>query len=101
MKIESENFEHWLYYHQFNHMKSDKENNPVEVFRGTMMQASIVKSLLENAEIEVFLKDEFIGTLDPWYAAPGGAGAVKVFVSDLDYEKAKLVVDEYEKNLEG
>ncbi|MBN1387422.1 MAG: DUF2007 domain-containing protein [Bacteroidales bacterium] len=80
-------------------MKSDEEIRPAEVFAGTIMQASMVKSLLENMEIEAFLRDEFIGALNPWHAAPGGVGAVKVFVSYLDYEKAKKVVEQYENNL--
>ena len=80
-------------------MKTDKENNPVEVFAGTAVQATLVKSLLENAEIDAYLKDEFTGVLYPWHTSPGGVGAVKVIVSGADYEKARLVVDDYEKNL--
>ncbi len=80
-------------------MKSDKGIRPIEVFAGTAMQASLVKSLLENAEIEAFLKDEYMGTFNPWHAAPGGVGAVKVFVPYPDFEKAKIVVGEYENNL--
>ena len=48
-------------------MQNDK-TKAVEVFRGTMMEAGIVKSLLENAEVEAFLKDEF---LTPWNDASG------------------------------
>ena len=80
-------------------MKADKENNPVEVFAGTAVQATLVKSLLENAEIKAFLKDEFTGVIAPWHTTPGGAGAVKVFVSGNDSEKAQQVVEDYEKNL--
>jgi len=80
-------------------MENDKKVRPVKVFAGTAMQANMVKSLLENAEIEAFIKDEYIGTLNPWHASPGGVGAVKVYVSDLDYERAKIVVVEYEDNL--
>lgn len=80
-------------------MKTDKGINPVEVFAGTAVQATLVKSLLENAEIEAYLKDEFTGTLYPWHTTPGGVGAVKVFVSSVDHEKARIVVDEYESNL--
>ncbi len=80
-------------------MKTDKEINPVEVFAGTTVQASILKSLLENAEIDAYLKDEFSGTLYPWHTTPGGIGAVKVFVSSVDFEKARMVVDDYESNL--
>jgi len=80
-------------------MKTDKENKPIQVFAGTAMEANIVKSLLENAEIEAFLKDELIGTIFPWHSAPGGAGAVKIYVSDKDYNKAKIVIDEFENNI--
>ena len=79
-------------------MKKDKDITPVEVFAGTAVQATLVKSLLENAEIDAYLKDEFTGTLYPWHTTPGGVGAVKVFVSSLDHEKARIVVDEYESN---
>lgn len=78
-------------------MKSDDEIRPVEVFEGTDWQANLVKSLLDNAEIESFLKDQRMGVLAPWNVAAGGAGPVKIFVSSLDFEKAKEVVDEFWK----
>jgi hypothetical protein len=81
------------------HMKASKEIEPVEVFAGTAWQADMVKSLLANAAIEAFLVDEILGTLSPWWTSPGGSGAVKVFVSNMDYDRAKLVVDEYQDNL--
>ncbi|MFA6403768.1 MAG: DUF2007-related protein [Salinivirgaceae bacterium] len=80
-------------------MKAENEMVPVEVFAGTIMQAEMVKSLLENAEIEAFLKDEINGTLAPWVISPGGVNPVKVIISNKDYDKAKSVVDEYEENL--
>lgn len=58
----------------------------------------MVKSLLKNAEIEVYLKDEIVGTLSPWWTASGGVGSVKVVVSNLDFANAKLIVEEYERN---
>jgi hypothetical protein len=80
-------------------MKPDNEITPVEVFSGTLWEAGLVRSLLENAEIEAFLRDENTGTLAPWYTAAGGAGSVKVIVSNLDFEKATEIVAEYEKNI--
>ena len=80
-------------------MKTNNEIEPVEVFAGTAVQAGLVKSLLENAEIEAYLKDEYTGVLYPWHTTPGGVGAVKVFVSSVDQEKAQMVVDEYESNV--
>jgi len=78
----------------------EKEVHPVEVFAGTSAQATIVKSILESAGIYCFLKDDIMGTLLPWYTSAGGAGAVKVFVSDADFEEAKAIVEEYEKNIQ-
>jgi hypothetical protein len=80
-------------------MEVNNDIVPVEVFSGTIWAAELVKSLLENAEIETFLRDENTGTLAPWYTAPGGAGSVKVVVSSLDYEQAKLIVTAYENNI--
>jgi hypothetical protein len=82
----------------YSNMKTSNEIIPVEVFSGKIWEAEMVKSLLENAEIQVFLKDEINGTLTPWVVSPGGLGSVKVVVSNLDFDNAKKIVDEYEKN---
>lgn len=78
-------------------MNTDNEIYPVVVFEGNDWQAAMVKSLLENAEIEVFLKDEKMGVIAPWNVAGGGAGSVKVIVSNFDLERAKEVVAEFIK----
>jgi hypothetical protein len=67
----------------------------IEIYDGTLFQAQMVKNLLENAGIVSFLKDEIIGTRSLGWRPSGG---VKVIVSDLDYVKARLIVDEYEKS---
>ena len=79
-------------------LTNNSKNNPVEVFAGTAWEVALVQSLLANAEIQTFLKDEINGTMVPWVTASGGAGSVKVIISNLDYDKAKIIVDEYEKN---
>lgn len=76
----------------------ENEGYPVEVFAGSAVQAHLLISLLEDAGIEAYLKDEFTGVLTPWHASPGGAGAVKVLVSSIDRERARIVVDEFERN---
>ena len=78
-------------------MKPDNEIYPVVVFEGNDWEAAMVKSLLANAEIEVFTRDERMGVIAPWNASPGGAGSVKVIVSNVDLEKAREVVTEFEK----
>ena len=79
-------------------MKKVQDTKLIEVFSGTTWEAGVVKSLLENAEIQVYLKDEIRGTLAPWHVAPGGVGAVKVIVADTDVENAMQVVSDYEKS---
>jgi quercetin dioxygenase-like cupin family protein len=76
----------------------DQQHTPVEVFAGTAWEAAMVKSLLENAEIEVFLKDEIRGTMVPWHISPGGTDAVTVVVAGKDIENARQVVEEYRRN---
>ena len=77
-------------------MKSEDEITPVEVFDGTQWQAMLVKSLLDNAEIESFVKDSRMGILEPWVVDAGGAGPVKIFVSNLDADKAREVIAQYQ-----
>jgi hypothetical protein len=38
-----------------------------------------------------------MGVLAPWNVDAGGAGPVKIFVSSLDAEKAREVIEQYEK----
>ena len=78
-------------------MNKGTEIHPVEIFDGTQWEASLVKSLLDNAEIESFVKDGQMGVLAPWNVDGGGAGPVKIFVSILDLDKAKEVIEQYEK----
>jgi hypothetical protein len=77
-------------------MKENTNPVPVEVFAGTQWEAALVKSLLENAEINAYLKDEIRGTTMPWQVSPAGICSVKVVVSSSDIEKAKLVVEQFE-----
>jgi len=82
-------------------MKNKKEPRLLEIYAGTAVQAGLLKSLLENAEIDAYMKDEFTGVLYPWHSSPGGAGAVKLFVSDRDEERALIVVKSFEDNLKA
>jgi len=77
----------------------DKEIFPVEVFAGTNIQAAMLKSMLDDAQIYSFIKNEYVGTLAPWYTDPGGAGAVSVMVASTDEEEAKMIVQVFSSNL--
>jgi hypothetical protein len=71
----------------------------IEVFAGNIIDAGMVSSLLESAGIHAYLKDEIMGTMNPWFVSAGGVGAVKVLVSSIDFEKAKLLVEDYRNNI--
>lgn len=78
-------------------MNTTNKFDTVEIFSGTVYQAEMIKNLLENEGIYAYIKDEIIGTIAPWHLGPG-PGAVTVVVSALDYDRAKILVDEYEKS---
>lgn len=79
-------------------MKTKKDNDLIEVFAGTSIDAGIVKSLLEDSDIKTFLKDDNMGTIAPWHVSAGGAGAVKIIINSNDYDKAKLIIEKYEES---
>ena len=80
-------------------MEPQNEIVPVEVFSGTTLQAEMVKSLLGNAEIEAYVIDNFMGTLNPWWTSAGGAAPVRVFVASGDAEHAREVVKDYLRSI--
>lgn len=79
-------------------MKDNDNSSPVEVFAGNQFEANMVKNLLENEGIEAFVLDEFIGTISPWVASGGGAGAVKVIVKEEDKDIATQIVEKYNQD---
>ncbi len=82
-------------------MSDNKNNNPVQVFAGTSLHSGMLQSLLDDAGIESFLKDDLMGTINPWVTEAGGVGAVKVLVSKRNAARAIQIVKEFEKNLKN
>jgi hypothetical protein len=70
------------------------ENDPVEVFRGTGWEVTLVQSLLANAEIESFLYFGALGTTATWDSR-GCFPLSRIMVSSEDNEKAKEVINQY------
>lgn len=68
----------------------------IELFDGTLFECQMIANLLENNGIESSLKDEIIGSRGGGWIP---TGSVKIIVSDEDYDKAKMIVDEYFINL--
>ena len=68
----------------------------IEIFSGTLWEAEMVKSLLQNAEIESFIKNSNLNT---YIYEPIQASGVKVMILSSDYEKAKEIIDGYYSNM--
>ena len=77
-------------------MNSKNDTKPVEVFAGTSIQASMVRSFLANADIDSFVVDDNMGTIAPWQVSAGGAGAVKVFVAEENMERSIELIRQME-----
>jgi hypothetical protein len=76
-------------------MKTADQNDPIEVFEGTTIEAGGVQSLLEESGIQSFIKNELMGSIAPWQVSGGGAGAVKIIVAQSDYEAAIKLINTY------
>ena len=68
----------------------------VAIYEGTLFECQMIKNLLENEDIESDLNNEIIGTRGGNIFRP--AGGVKIIVSDDNYDKAKMIVNEFEKS---
>lgn len=70
------------------------EDPIIEIFSGTLWEAEMIKSLLENEGIESFVKNSVLNT----YAyEPAFSAEVKVMILQSDSEKAKAIVEAYWK----
>jgi hypothetical protein len=74
----------------------DNKQSIVEIFSGTLWESEMIKSLLEDSKIKSFLKNNI---LNSYAYEPTSSGEVKVMISSYDYEKAKAIVNAYNKNI--
>lgn len=72
----------------------------IEIYSSSPIEAQMVNGLLQDAEIDTFIKDELMGSIAPWYVAGGGAGAVKIVINSKDYDRARAIIDQFEANKE-
>ena len=78
-------------------MKAEDKSKLIEVVKGSLWEAQLVKRLLGNKEIESTLKDGMVVNV----VLPDTAIDVAVLVNEANYETAMEVVRAYEKKEEG
>jgi hypothetical protein len=78
-------------------MEREKDKDEIiEIFSGTLWESEMVKSLLQAADIESFLKNNVLNT----YAFDTTTTAnVKVMILNSDLAQAKEIVDDYYNNM--
>ncbi len=68
----------------------------VDIYEGTLFECQMIINLLENEGIESDLNNEIVGTRGGELWRP--AGCVKVVVMEDNFEKAIMIVRDFENN---
>jgi len=76
-------------------MKDDNDAI-IEIYTGTLWESEMITSLLEDSEIQSFLRNNI---LESYTYEPISATGVKVMIFSSDYKKAREIVDSYKRNL--
>ena len=67
----------------------------IQIFNGNYSEAMIIKNILENDNIEVFIINESMSIIEPVAISSGGYNAVSLQVNEEDLEKAATILDDY------
>jgi len=76
---------------------ADNSFSPYEVYEGSAWEAGLLKSILEDNDIETFMTQDY---QLPWNAIPVKGAAAKLFVALKDLEHAKAIVVEFDSNMQ-
>lgn len=79
------------------HEKEDKSLAPYEVFEGSPWEAGLLKSILDDNDIESIIQQATALPMNIW---PTDAATMKVYVAFKDLERAKTIVDSFNTNME-
>ena len=74
----------------------DKNLTPYEVFEGSAWEARLLKSILEDNDIEAFMTEAYAL---PWNSTPTRGASAKLFVARENLEQARAIVDEFYTNM--
>ena len=65
------------------------------IFSSDFNEVMIVKNLLENASIEVYLINQTMSSIEPWVISSAGYKPVLLKVSDEKFDNALKIIDGY------
>ena len=65
------------------------------IFNGNYSEVINLKNLLENSNIETFIQNENMGTIQPWTLTSGGLNPIILKVEDQNFEEAMKIIEDY------
>lgn len=78
-------------------METEDELETFEIYEGTAWEVALLKSILDDNEIESIMRE---ASFAPWNLFPVRAGTVKLFVAHKDLEHAKKIAGEFQANMQ-
>lgn len=73
-----------------------EQKSIVGIYSGGKDESLILKNLVESFSIIVFEDASLVSVFNPWGVLVGDFNAVKLRVKEVDYIRAKKIVDDYE-----
>lgn len=69
----------------------------VVLFSGSAVEAEMVKDYLVDNGISACLRNQYMGSIAPWYVSGGGAAPVDVEILDSDKERAAQLLEDFKR----
>ncbi|MBP0904330.1 putative signal transducing protein [Mariniflexile gromovii] len=69
----------------------------IDIFSGSVEETMIIRNLLESKNIQVFLTNQLMASIEPIAVSSGGFNAVTLKINEVDFEKAKKILEDYNK----
>jgi hypothetical protein len=79
-------------------MTQPDQTKPIVIFSGDFHRAAVIKNMLENHGIYVFMQNEHMGSIAPFQVASGGFNPVKLIISGHDEEDAKKLLENFDQD---
>ncbi|WP_299984297.1 DUF2007 domain-containing protein [uncultured Pontibacter sp.] len=77
-------------------MTQPEQSKPIVIFSGDFHRAAVIKNMLENHGIYVFMQNEHMGSIAPFQVASGGFNPVRLIISGHDEEEAKRLLEGFD-----
>ncbi|MFD2513129.1 DUF2007 domain-containing protein [Pontibacter locisalis] len=76
-------------------MPHQEASKPVVIFAGEFHRAAVIKNMLENDGIPVFVENQLMGSIAPWQVSSGGISPVRLIISEQDHDQALRLLEKF------